>query len=147
VPAQYNFDWVVKDDYSYNYYGQNENRNGDNTEGSYFVQLPDGRLQTVKYYVNGDSGFVAEVSYSGEPKYEASSYKPAYAPAPYKQPAYAPAPAYKADPYNPAPSYKSATYKPAPKAYQPAYQPAYPQPAAYKPVYKPAYKPAQKYNH
>ena len=77
--AKYDFDWSVKDEYSGNDFGQQESRDGDNTEGSYYVQLPDGRLQTVTYYVNGDSGFVAEVSYEGEAQYpEASQSSNAY---------------------------------------------------------------------
>ena len=37
--------WAVKDDYSNNDFGQNEERNGDKTTGSYYVALPDGRIQ------------------------------------------------------------------------------------------------------
>jgi hypothetical protein len=47
-------------------FGHAESRDGDNTKGKYFVQLPDGRLQTVEYYVNGDSGYIAKVSYDGK---------------------------------------------------------------------------------
>ncbi len=64
--------------------GHSENRNGDNTKGSYFVVLPDGRRQTVNYYVDGYSGYVADVSYDGYAK--AYDYKPAY-----NKPAYKPA--------------------------------------------------------
>ena len=46
-------------------FGHSESRAGDKTTGKYFVQLPDGRLQTVEYYVDGYSGYVAKVSYSG----------------------------------------------------------------------------------
>jgi hypothetical protein len=46
-------------------FGHTEGRDGDKTQGKYFVQLPDGRLQTVEYYVTGDSGYVAKVTYSG----------------------------------------------------------------------------------
>nr|XP_027218845.1 neurofilament medium polypeptide-like isoform X1 [Penaeus vannamei]XP_027218846.1 neurofilament medium polypeptide-like isoform X1 [Penaeus vannamei] len=49
-----------------------ESRDGDDTQGSYYVQLPDGRLQTVKYVVDGDEGYVAEVSYEGEAQYPES---------------------------------------------------------------------------
>merc|ERR1712128_122290 len=77
-PAKYDFNYAVKDDYSGNDFGHNEARNGYDTEGSYYVLLPDGRLQTVTYTVNGDSGFVAEVTYEGEAQY------PAYEPKPYK---------------------------------------------------------------
>jgi hypothetical protein len=47
-------------------FGHMEMRDGDRTDGKYFVQLPDGRLQTVTYYVDGYSGYVAKVSYDGE---------------------------------------------------------------------------------
>lgn len=90
-PAQYDFNWVVRDDYSGNDFGHQESRDGYDTKGSYYVQLPDGRLQTVQYYVNGDSGFVADVTYEGEAQYPQQSYRPApsYHPAPtptYQQP-------------------------------------------------------------
>ena len=62
--------------------GHNEARNGDDTKGSYFVVLPDGRKQTVNYYVNGYSGYVADVSYDGYAK--AYDYKPAYHAPSYK---------------------------------------------------------------
>ncbi|KAK3876517.1 hypothetical protein Pcinc_018708 [Petrolisthes cinctipes] len=109
--AKYDFDWAVNDAYSGNDFGQQESRDGDNTQGSYYVQLPDGRRQTVTYYVDGDSGFVADVKYSGEAQYpesvesyeapqryapprptydspEESVEKPVYAPPP--RPTYAP---------------------------------------------------------
>ena len=79
APANYNFDYAVKDDYSYVDMGHNEQRHGDNTKGEYFVVLPDGRRQTVSYYVDGYSGFVADVKYTGEAKYD-HTYKPAYVP-------------------------------------------------------------------
>ncbi|XP_042890968.1 pro-resilin-like isoform X3 [Penaeus japonicus] len=67
--AKYNFNWAVSDDSSSNEFGHQEARDGDHTQGSYYVQLPDGRLQTVKYFVDGDSGYVAEVNYEGEARY------------------------------------------------------------------------------
>eukprot|EP00095_Tigriopus_kingsejongensis_P003520 maker-scaffold522_size146686-snap-gene-0.15 protein:Tk03520 transcript:maker-scaffold522_size146686-snap-gene-0.15-mRNA-1 annotation:"hypothetical protein DAPPUDRAFT_311515" len=84
-PAQYNFDWNVKDDYSGNNYGQQEQRNGDQTSGSYYVNLPDGRLQRVTYSVDAYGGYKAEVTYEGEAQYPEAK--------PYQQPA-APAPKY-----------------------------------------------------
>lgn len=106
APAAYSFEWLVKDDYSKNDYGQKESRNGKNSQGSYHVALPDGRVQTVTYSVDGYGGYVADVTYSGEAQYpDTPVYKPAYKPAPkvYKP---APAPA----PYVPAPA--PAPYKP-----------------------------------
>ncbi|XP_050720277.1 pro-resilin-like isoform X3 [Eriocheir sinensis] len=87
APAQYNFNWAVKDDDSGNDFGQEENRNGYDTQGSYYVLLPDGRLQRVSYTVNGDSGFVAEVSYEGEAQPSYSRPQPTYQ-QPQPQPTY-----------------------------------------------------------
>ena len=60
-------------DPSSNEFGHQETRDGDDTRGSYYVQLPDGRLQTVKYFVDGDSGYVAEVNYEGSASFESGS--------------------------------------------------------------------------
>ncbi|XP_042866859.1 pro-resilin-like [Penaeus japonicus] len=64
-PAKYDFNYAVNDPPSGNDYGHQEARDGPNTQGSYFVLFPDGRLQRVTYTVNGDSGYVAEVVYEG----------------------------------------------------------------------------------
>ncbi|KAL7631057.1 UNVERIFIED_CONTAM: hypothetical protein RMT77_018640 [Armadillidium vulgare] len=77
-PARYNFDWSVQDDESYNNFGQNEERDGDNTEGSYYVLLPDGRTQRVTYSVNGDSGFLAQVEYEEGRAQAAAPSRPSY---------------------------------------------------------------------
>ncbi|XP_076061291.1 cuticle protein 19-like [Oratosquilla oratoria] len=82
---KYDFNYAVKDDDSGNDFGHQETRDGDRTEGSYYVQLPDGRLQKVTYYVDGDSGFVVNVEYEGEAHYpepESSEEDRAYAPPP-----------------------------------------------------------------
>jgi hypothetical protein len=79
----YNYNYAVKDSdghYGYVDFGQNEERDGYNTYGSYYVALPDGRVQKVTYTVNGDEGYVAEVTYEGEASYAPA---PAYKPAPY----------------------------------------------------------------
>jgi len=89
APAVYAFNYAV-DDYYGSKYNHGENRNGYATSGSYSVALPDGRIQTVNYKVDdANSGYVADVVYTGEAAYPAYS-KPAYAPAP----AYGPAPVY-----------------------------------------------------
>ncbi|KAK4310911.1 hypothetical protein Pmani_017546 [Petrolisthes manimaculis] len=75
--AKYNFQWAVNDDSSDNDFGHQEGRDGDNTQGSYYVQLPDGRLQKVTYYVDGDDGYIADVKYEGEAHYDSGSYESA----------------------------------------------------------------------
>ncbi|XP_063601179.1 uncharacterized protein LOC134777282 [Penaeus indicus] len=67
--------------YSHN---EPESRDGDYTQGSYYVQLPDSRLQKVTYYVNGDSGYVAEISYEGEARYDSAESRE------YGRPVYSP---------------------------------------------------------
>merc|ERR1712200_305829 len=69
VPAVYNWEYAVKDDYSNNDFGAKENRDGYLTNGMYFVALPDGRLQTVTYTVDGGNGYVPVVEYAGEAQY------------------------------------------------------------------------------
>ncbi|XP_071536013.1 pro-resilin-like [Panulirus ornatus] len=81
-PAQYTFDWNVKDDNSGNDFGHQESRDGYDTQGSYYVLLPDGRLQRVTYNVNGDSGYVAQVEHEGEAQYPAYQPSPSYQPTP-----------------------------------------------------------------
>ncbi|XP_050728937.1 cuticle protein 7-like isoform X1 [Eriocheir sinensis] len=89
---QYDFDYAIKD-YNGNDFGHQESRDGYDTKGSYYVQLPDGRRQHVRYYVSGDSGFVAEVTYEGVAQYPATyGPTPTYGPAPVQ--AYSPVPAY-----------------------------------------------------
>ena len=103
APAHYKYDWIVKDDYTYVDMSQYEARDGDKTTGSYHVVLPDGRKQTVNYYVDGYSGYVADVQYDGYAKaydYKPTTYKADYKPA-YKasyEPTYS-APAYSAPHY------------------------------------------------
>ncbi|KAK4325238.1 hypothetical protein Pmani_004197 [Petrolisthes manimaculis] len=86
---KYHFDWKVKD--HYNDFGHKEYRDGYDTEGEYYVLLPDGRRQTVTYYVKKGSGFVADVKYDPkDPIYPSSGeyrkYKPTYDSDEYKPP-------------------------------------------------------------
>ena len=65
----YNYAYAVKDDYAGLHFGADETRDGYNANGNYHVLLPDGRIQTVTYTVDGYGGYVADVKYSGEAKY------------------------------------------------------------------------------
>merc|ERR1712038_799612 len=140
-PAPYNapsyaFKYTVEDGPYGPVFSHGEERENYNTKGEYQVTLPDGRVKTVTYTVEGPSGFIADVKYDGVSVYP-DAPPPAYAPAPV----YAPAPA-------------------APKAAEPAADdaeeptnavdlregksaPAEPAPApVYKPAPAPVYKPA-----
>ncbi|MCL4152862.1 UNVERIFIED_CONTAM: hypothetical protein GTU68_057576 [Idotea baltica] len=69
----YNFEWTVLDSPSGNNFGHAENSDGNNVQGQYYVYLPDGRLQTVTYTANDQTGFVADVRYEGEAQFPTSS--------------------------------------------------------------------------
>merc|ERR1711936_771479 len=78
TPAVYTWEYAVKDDYTSNDFGAKENRDGYLTNGKYYVALPDGRIQTVTYTVDGYNGYVPVVEYAGEAQYpDAPAYKPA----------------------------------------------------------------------
>ena len=77
------FGYAVKDDPSYNDYSHDTTSDGKVRTGSYTTLLPDGRLQIVTYKAD-EYGYVAEVQYKGEAKYDNN---PAYKPA-YNKPAY-----------------------------------------------------------
>lgn len=59
--GHYHFGYKVHD--GYNNFGHSESRHGGHTKGQYHVKLPDGKLQTVTYHVDGYSGYVAKVHY------------------------------------------------------------------------------------
>jgi hypothetical protein len=67
--AEYSFEYGVADNISGSQFGDQESRSGGLTQGQYQVALPDGRVQTVTYTVDGPSGYVATVEYSGEAAY------------------------------------------------------------------------------
>jgi len=68
--AQYIWKYKVRDDYSNNDFGAKESRSGDFTEGQYYVRLPDTRIQTVTYTVDGDQGYIPIVEYQGQAQYQ-----------------------------------------------------------------------------
>merc|ERR1711910_63475 len=69
-PSPYTYTYAVADDYSKANFQQSESNDGTGVvSGSYSVNLPDGRIQTVTYNANDLTGNIAEVTYSGEPVY------------------------------------------------------------------------------
>ncbi|XP_027227150.2 cuticle protein 7-like [Penaeus vannamei] len=107
----YDFEYNVKDDYAGTDFGHNEESDGNTVRGSYTVQLPDGRKQTVNYVADHYNGYNAEVSYYGEAQY------------PHE---YGPPVTFKPQSYNSRPSYQPPSYQP------PSYQP----PTSYRPSYQ-----------
>merc|ERR1712088_688171 len=78
TPKPYAFEYGVADDYSGANFKAAETADGKAVTGSYQVNLPDGRVQTVTYTADHYNGFVADVSYEGVPHYpEAKAYHPA----------------------------------------------------------------------
>merc|ERR1712186_182451 len=68
--SPYTYNYGVADDYSKAAFSQTESNDGTGVvEGSYSVNLPDGRVQTVTYHANDVDGYVAEGSYAGEAQY------------------------------------------------------------------------------
>merc|ERR1712080_93948 len=69
-PQPFQYEYGVKDDYSGNAFAKTETQNDlGQVQGSYKVNLPDGRIQTVTYRADHEGGFVAEVTYEGTPQY------------------------------------------------------------------------------
>nr|XP_027221429.1 larval cuticle protein A3A-like [Penaeus vannamei] len=74
VPPQYNAQYNVNDDYSGNNFGHQEDRDGYNTQGTYYVQLPDGRrVQKVTLLRRRRLRLRGKVTYEGEAQYPAIS--------------------------------------------------------------------------
>merc|ERR1712128_109013 len=68
--SPYSYNYAVADDYSGAAFNQAETNDGTGVvEGSYSVNLPDGRTQTVNYHANDYDGFVSDVSYQGAAAY------------------------------------------------------------------------------
>ncbi|XP_076058736.1 uncharacterized protein LOC143035724 [Oratosquilla oratoria] len=68
LPAQYGFSYTVQDPSSGNDFGHSESRDGDLAQGVYFVQLPDGRRQTVEYFAD-EYGYHPTITYEGTAQY------------------------------------------------------------------------------
>ncbi|XP_042857048.1 pro-resilin-like [Penaeus japonicus] len=68
APAQYNFQWDVNNQAYGNFYGHKEERDNDYTQGSYYVQLPDGRRLVVEYYADS-TGYHPTITFEGEAQY------------------------------------------------------------------------------
>jgi len=93
-PQPYAYQYGVNDDYSGAAFQKSENQDSyGKVDGSYRVNLPDGRVQIVTYHADHENGYVADVKYEGtavyppEPK---EGYGHGYHPAP--KPKYVPAP-------------------------------------------------------
>ena len=77
--SPYTYNYAVADDYSQSNFNAAESNDGTGVvQGSYQVNLPDGRIQTVTYHANDLEGYVAEVAYSGEAVYPVAVAAPAY---------------------------------------------------------------------
>ena len=74
--SPYRFEYNVHDDKQHLDFGHEEQGDGaGSVHGSYQVMLPDGRLQHVSYTVNGQSGYVATVSYDGQAVHPAAYHQ------------------------------------------------------------------------
>merc|ERR1719481_1141354 len=70
VPEPYTYSYGVADAETNSNFNKAETADANGiVGGSYSVNLPDGRIQTVTYTADEVNGFVADVSYSGEAVY------------------------------------------------------------------------------
>merc|ERR1719391_476739 len=68
-PQPYQYQYGVADDYSKSAFDKVESQDEyGKVQGSYKINLPDGRVQVVNY-VSDENGYQAEVSYEGEAQY------------------------------------------------------------------------------
>merc|ERR1719154_261076 len=101
APQPYKYEYGVQDEYTNAAFAKSESQNEVGTgTGSYKVNLPDGRIQTVTYTADEVGGFKAEVTYEGtpiyppEPKEGYGVYSGPGAFAPHPPPQYQPKPVY-----------------------------------------------------
>ncbi|ROT75536.1 hypothetical protein C7M84_005929 [Penaeus vannamei] len=64
-----------------NDFGNEEDLDGYNTQGSYYVHLPDGHLERATYTANDDQGYMAQMTYGGMGQYPAFQSSASYWPA------------------------------------------------------------------
>merc|ERR1711931_23923 len=70
IPQPYQYQYGVKDDYSKSNFAKTESQDDKgNVQGTFVISLPDGRIQTTTYTADPVRGFIAEVTYQGEPVY------------------------------------------------------------------------------
>merc|ERR1712215_49549 len=70
IPQPYNYQYGVKDDYTQANFAKTESQDDrGNVKGTFVISLPDGRIQTTTYTADPVQGFIAEVTYQGEPVY------------------------------------------------------------------------------
>ena len=71
APRQpYSYQYGVKDDVSKSNFAKTESQDANGqVQGTFVIALPDGRVQTTKYTADPVRGYVAQVSYQGEPVY------------------------------------------------------------------------------
>ena len=68
--SPFTYQYAVADDYSGARFDASETDDGTAArQGSYSVNLPDGRIQHVNYHANDIDGYVAEVTYEGTAVY------------------------------------------------------------------------------
>ncbi|KFB42433.1 hypothetical protein ZHAS_00010132 [Anopheles sinensis] len=81
-PVHYEYHYDVHDDHTGDVHGQREARKDDSTQGEYYLIDADGHKRTVKYHVEGKSGFIAEVQREPIKGYQAPQpqhhYQPQY---------------------------------------------------------------------
>merc|ERR1719233_2232602 len=108
APLPYKYEYGVQDDYTNAAFAKSESQNEVGTvTGSYKVNLPDGRIQTVTYTADEVGGFKAEVTYEGtpiyppEPKEGYGVYSGPSAFEPHNSPQYHAEPVYNSNPLPP----------------------------------------------
>ncbi|TRY71525.1 hypothetical protein TCAL_11945 [Tigriopus californicus] len=74
VPSPYAYQYGVVDEHTGTSFDKTEQQDASgNLQGSYRVNLPDGRVQVVSYTATHEGGYVADVKYEGEPQYPDSN--------------------------------------------------------------------------